>query len=542
MELWACWLIDGSYLIAARIIHEPLEHLQLSKLFLYQFCFPNFHNALAADQMVLYVRAGDFALFDYSIVNWIPHLLAALGAHSDSSSAKLAEHDLMEFVEILCIFLEAHWKMPKKKSRASKNMINAVKCLPQLESAQRDQLLQTLASANGLVSSDLPNSTCFEALKLYDILRTVRLTVETLAVDPSACTDIGRFHGNMVYRCPRLYCRWFYEGFRTAAKRDEHVTKHERAYYCSYIGCTHATLGCKTESELELHYQTYHKPSLTDDDFPLPPKSPTPTPPPPPPTLSPPPPPRLSAPSPTSNTPNVAATHSPTPSASAANTTTGTNPTSKRPVTTVSDPYQKPPKRVRRIGPFTCDLCNKVFQKIALLNSHQMVHSNDRPHPCIICHKTFARQPDLTRHAKLHSGIRKFTCHGLLRDGRDWGCNKKFARADGLARHWKGTAGMLCMKPLVDEEEQGRQQHTVPIIAANAPTVASVSTLGQAHTMPHNSPNTTMPDWDYLLLPTSTCISDVPAETFGYDSRLPPILYEQHPEVANFNWDTLRPE
>lgn len=446
---------------------------------------------------------------------------------------------------------------PRKKSRASKRMVRAAKRLPQLEEAQRGELLRMFASANGLGTSHLQDSTCFEALDLYDILRKVRLTIENLAIDPIARNDIELFYGPSVFKCPRIYCKWFYEGFGSAAKRDEHVAKHERAYYCPYIGCTHATLGCKTESELENHFQAYHKPSLTDEDFPLPPKPPTPPQPSlppyqPPPPPSPPPPqpvphpqsPPLPQPavSPNNSTSNPPATQPPAPNSPLASKATGSISATKRPNTFDPTSYQQPAKRIRQVGPFKCEVCDKVFPRIALFKSHKLVHSKERPFPCTTCHKTFARQPDLTRHKQLHSGDRKFTCHGSLRDGRDWGCKKKFARADGLARHWKGTAGALCMKPMIDEEERHKQQPT-SASSATFTTGAVISPApGQAYSISHSQPGTTTPGWDHLLLPDPQFLQNTSTEGFGYDDIFPMILFEQHPEVAGFNWDVVRPE
>jgi hypothetical protein len=497
--------------------------------------------------MISHVRAGDFALFDYSIVNWIPHLLASLDANGGGNLAMLSDHDFTEFVEILCIFLDVHWKTPKKKSRTPKSMVNAAKRLPGLEEAQRVQLLRTLASANGLITSELQDSTCFEASKLYNTLRKVRLTIENLAMEPSAQNEIELFYGITVFKCPRLYCKWFYEGFGSASKRDEHVAKHERAYYCPYIGCTHATLGCKTEGELENHFQTYHKPSLTDEDFPSSPKPPTPSPPSPPPAppaprpQSPPPPPQPAA-SPKNNTPSPPVTQHPAPSSPIANKATGSTSTNKRPSTFDPALYQQPAKRIRQVGPFKCEMCDKVFPRIALFNSHKMVHSNEKLFSCAKCNKAFARQPDLTRHEKLHLGDRKFTCHGTLRDGRGWGCKKKFARADGLARHFKGTAGALCVKPMLDEEECHKQQLT-SASSATPTTAAAISPApGQAYAMPNTQLGPTSPGCDHLLPPDPRFMPNTHAEDFGYDDTFPMTLYEQHPEVAGFNWDAVLPE
>lgn len=547
-------LTKSSYLIAAGTVHEPLEHLRLSTLCLYQFCFGSFGHELTTDQVISHVRVGDFALFDYSIVNWIPHLLASLDVNSGANSSMPAEHLLEDFVDILCEFLDVHWKTPKKKSRIPKSMVEAVKRLTGLGEARRIQLLRTLASSNGLVTSELQDPTCFEASKLYDTLRKVRLVIEKLATEPSARNDIDLFYGSTVFKCPRLYCKWFYEGFASAAKRDEHVAKHERAYYCPYVGCAHATLGCKTEIELENHCQTYHKPSLTDEDFPLPPKPPTPShpssPPRPPPSTSPqPPPPHPQSPaspqpaaSSKNNTPSSPAIQIPALSSPVANKATGSTSTTKRPKAFDPAPYQPPAKRIRQAGPFKCEVCDRVFKKRALFNSHKLVHSNERPFACPICYKAFARQPDLTRHEKLHSGDRKFTCLGSLRDGRDWGCKRKFSRADGLARHWKGTAGALCLKPMRDEEERHNQQHLSSSNVTLATAAAISPPHGQASAIPHTHSSTAVSGWDPLVLPNLQFMLNTPAEAFGYDDTFPITLYEQHPEVAGFNWDAVLPE
>jgi hypothetical protein len=499
-----------SFLVSTKVIHEPQEHLKLSHLCLDQFGFSSFDGKLEKDDIASHILSGDFAFFEYSIVNWIPHLLASLELDRCGALPKLSENDLSELAETLSIYLEVHGMTPKKKSRASSNMISAIKQLPQLDDAQRVMLLRTMASANSLVSSDLQSPTLFEASKLYSILRQVRLVMEDLATDPSAQANIGRLYGTQVFKCPRLYCKWFYEGFDTAAKRSEHVAKHERSYFCPYIGCTHATLGCKTAGELEIHYQRYHKPSLTGDDFPLPPAPPVPplatssaqtTPP-------------STAPPPASPIPTIA-------SPSTANKQTG-NTATKRPD---PDPalQQAPAKRPRQIGPFQCESCPKIFQRVSHLRSHNRIHSDEKPFSCVVCGKNFARQPDLTRHKLLHSGDRRFSCSGSLRSGRQWGCNKKFMRFDGLARHWKGTAGTFCVKPLRDEEAS---------LAHQQATMTSATTALGAPTP------TPMLQWDDLSLSAPQQAT----EMYAYDDRFPLALYNQYPEISSINWDIVLPE
>lgn len=539
-----------SYLLSSGVLSEPNEHLQLSKLCLEQFCLSEFDDTLATADVEQHVQEGAFAFFEYSLVNWASHFLERLKQGEQRNTSSLAEPEVEEFVELLGIFLDVHWVKPKRKARIKSSMVSAVRSLPGLEADYRVQLLQTVASVKGFTSFELQDPICYETLKLYSILRKVRLAIENLAQDPSTRTTLEQFYGESVFKCPRLYCKWFYEGFQTAQKREEHLAKHERAYYCSYIGCLHATVGCKTADELEAHHQTHKPPETCDDFFPNPVAigsmaSPV-------------------ANSPASNTfannasansasvANVPPANIPMASSIAQSANTPNSTAMKRTASTAMATREPPPKRSRPIGPFACNACPKVFQRLPHLRSHQRTHTDDKPFACTTCGKRFARQPDLTRHRASHTKNKKFSCAGQLQDGRPWGCGKSFARADGLARHFKGDAGKLCVKPLSDESLQQSVQNTA---APSNSAVTSASTGGShvsasPHAPGHDPYTTNAIDPDLLTMgwrqlpPISQLGLTAPSDRYmiGDDDPYPDSLYQQHPVLAGINWDALPPE
>ncbi|KAH8697158.1 hypothetical protein BGW36DRAFT_358963 [Talaromyces proteolyticus] len=107
---------------------------------------------------------------------------------------------------------------------------------------------------------------------------------------------------------------------------------------------------------------------------------------------------------------------------------------------------------------FQCTLCPKRFTRAYNLRSHLRTHTDERPFVCTVCGKAFARQHDRKRHEGLHSGEKKFVCRGDLSGGAQWGCGRRFARADALGRHFRSEAGRICIKPLLDEEADERNR------------------------------------------------------------------------------------
>ncbi|KAI1333246.1 hypothetical protein F5Y16DRAFT_355226 [Xylariaceae sp. FL0255] len=116
-------------------------------------------------------------------------------------------------------------------------------------------------------------------------------------------------------------------------------------------------------------------------------------------------------------------------------------------------------KRVQKHpATFQCTLCPKRFTRAYNLRSHLRTHTDERPFVCTVCGKAFARQHDRKRHEGLHSGEKKFVCKGDLKAGGQWGCGRRFARADALGRHFRSEAGRICIRPLLDEEMVERQR------------------------------------------------------------------------------------
>lgn len=171
------------------------------------------------------------------------------------------------------------------------------------------------------------------------------------------------------------------------------------------------------------------------------------------------------------------------------------------------------PKRVQKHpATFQCSLCPKRFTRAYNLRSHLRTHTDERPFVCNVCGKAFARQHDRKRHEGLHSGEKKFVCKGDLKAGGQWGCGRRFARADALGRHFRSEAGRICIKPLLDEEILERQR------LWQEQRMQAAAQQQQNMMMPGIDPNT-----------------GYPVDAAG-NYALPAALIAQYPALAQMNW------
>ncbi|ODQ79248.1 hypothetical protein BABINDRAFT_162283 [Babjeviella inositovora NRRL Y-12698] len=99
---------------------------------------------------------------------------------------------------------------------------------------------------------------------------------------------------------------------------------------------------------------------------------------------------------------------------------------------------------------FVCKVCSHSFTRKHNLVSHELIHTQERPHTCSVCSSKFRRLHDLKRHEKLHTGEKPYECAK---------CARKFARCDALVRHNNSQTG--CALDESDSPKQFRPPNSV---------------------------------------------------------------------------------
>lgn len=87
-----------------------------------------------------------------------------------------------------------------------------------------------------------------------------RITIEgSFKPDSEAWLNdtIGDYYGANLFKCKRVLCKFFYQGYDKKKDRDTHDSRHERPFLCP-LDCNFALTGFSSKKDRERHVRIYH--------------------------------------------------------------------------------------------------------------------------------------------------------------------------------------------------------------------------------------------------------------------------------------------
>ncbi|XP_054594061.2 gastrula zinc finger protein XlCGF8.2DB [Nothobranchius furzeri] len=90
------------------------------------------------------------------------------------------------------------------------------------------------------------------------------------------------------------------------------------------------------------------------------------------------------------------------------------------------DEVEQPVDSRRKLESYSCDYCGKRFVSKSHLESHEIVHLQQKPFVCELCGQGFGQKPSLNKHLRSHSGQKPFACEL---------CGQRFGEKAYLTRH-----------------------------------------------------------------------------------------------------------
>lgn len=247
----------------------------LSLLSVAYLAFPEINKARSDADIVADLERGTYAFYDYASACWAMHLKAGIPNPDTEDKLGLLQETLEPFIEL-------HWSStpkPLKVSAKVQEYLSPVKtsCSPEIY----DRLSQAVEWSRKQLGPYCVAPTQDEALDLWQVtdkIRSILCDLKSPLLPEIEAQRLRQFYGNNWFKCPRISCHYYYQGFSTADKRNNHVDRHDRPYLCIFDGCQMKLFGCPTENDLKKHVLEWHGIDTFDGkEYPAPPKPQTPS-------------------------------------------------------------------------------------------------------------------------------------------------------------------------------------------------------------------------------------------------------------------------
>lgn len=206
--------------------------LELCLLSLAYLNFPDFCTSVTPQSTRSALLSGRYSFYEYAVACWIPHLMSWLSTENPDNNS------IAELQETIEQFLDQHVSKSCPKSPISKTMHDKLRLLHGLDNY--DSLAQTVVWSRKQLLIEKCDSEEANLLNFPDITSHMRCTLENMSMEaltPESKAALELYYGKKWFKCPRIYCRHFYDGFQSRENRDQHVRRHERAYTCTFDGC-----------------------------------------------------------------------------------------------------------------------------------------------------------------------------------------------------------------------------------------------------------------------------------------------------------------
>jgi hypothetical protein len=222
--------------------------------------FSCFRKEVESQELEECVYNGYLAFQDYAASKWFQHL-NALALEFDASCFNGSEHEeaLLEIGEAMEDFLSLHEEGILAEGNPDKVRED---CRKLIHLTFHDNMVSILAHVTSNLEKgiDARNEVCPKTLG--EALVRNREVTERLAsrsdLSPEQSSNLTKYYGNRIFKCPKVTCPHFFEGFFDAKSRDGHFNGHRRPWTCEQPNCTYADFGFVSDRDLKRHIRDFH--------------------------------------------------------------------------------------------------------------------------------------------------------------------------------------------------------------------------------------------------------------------------------------------
>ncbi|KAI9858937.1 MAG: hypothetical protein M1813_007239 [Trichoglossum hirsutum] len=254
------------YITRSGLVREATVECNLTALCLQYLTFECFGKDIERDRLHDFALKGYFAFQDYAIAKWFHHLRAMVDAGQDLFLGGSDNWTALEEIEVALddfansyeedILHEPAVGASEEACKVFKNCRFYDNLLSVWSHIYRHQ--DKGFKARNDVSIKVLGETLIRNRQLME-----GPPLSNMYPSSGKTRDIGSFYGEKLYKCPKLTCFYFHEGFKDAKSRDVHINRHDRPFNCTFPDCSMAEFGFSSNKDLEKHTRAFH-PDISD--------------------------------------------------------------------------------------------------------------------------------------------------------------------------------------------------------------------------------------------------------------------------------------
>jgi hypothetical protein len=246
-------------------IHEPTIECELATLCLQYLTFPCFKADAKDDVRELrrYMLSGHFAFQDYAIATWFHHVNAFVhkGERFLGEVVDISKH-LTPFWEALECFIsfydEEDWN-----SGIVQSCYENCRLFEPYELHEALLLLKSHIYTFQQKGFDARHKISIPSLEAALDRNRSLLEEPPKDLDTKEKEAYSKFYDEKrLYKCTKITCRYFSQGFTDKKARKRHVNIHDRPYQCEVMDCL-GQEGFANEKDLRNHKRSFH-PDMCD--------------------------------------------------------------------------------------------------------------------------------------------------------------------------------------------------------------------------------------------------------------------------------------
>ncbi|KFA81095.1 hypothetical protein S40288_00970 [Stachybotrys chartarum IBT 40288] len=209
----------------------------------------------------LFLNAGYYAFQDYATAKWEAHLMTAIEKVDslDQTDRQRLTMTLSRFVEVFETDLNSEIISAEVENLAVQDCRATENCefhhyllvirRHRLNHERREIKVRNLVS--------------FKTLR--EGMEKSRSAIRAMAEDGTPSAKIKGLYGEGLWKCERVTCPYFHEGYDTETSLEQHKNRHIRPFICPQ-NCSFTPFGFSTSRDMERHKQMYHPDLLEQTD------------------------------------------------------------------------------------------------------------------------------------------------------------------------------------------------------------------------------------------------------------------------------------